>query len=75
MAVKNVYGESAGQEAKNEAELWRENSASNKEKRRRRLRKEKIRGGTRDDAGKTSDSKPHFSFFKDEGDAGSQPWV
>ena len=40
-------------------------------KRRRRPRKKKIRGGTRDDAGKTS--KPlerDFSFFKDEGDAG-----
>ena len=73
MAVKNVYGESAGQEAKMEAKLWRENSASNREKRRRRLRKERIRVGARDNAGKTSDSKPperEFSFFKDEGDAG-----
>ena len=34
--------------------------------------KEKIRGGTRDDAGKTSDSKPleRDTRFKDEGDAG-----
>jgi hypothetical protein len=67
VAVKNTYGEEAGQEAKTNGELWRSISLERNKERQRRLRKKQLLGAAADAAGKHSDPNAplrEFSFFQ-----------